>query len=386
MTIIGLFQKRTEKKYSPAGVSVQTARRTGDAEFTLPVRSEAEYSLYDALRKAVPVIDAAIVKTVRLVGGFSVRCSDENLQQALDEFVGGVRVGISGQTLQTFIDGYLDSLLTYGNAVGEIVLSEGGESVAGLCNADIKRIEVREGKAPLSADFYLRNGREAKLLTNPGLILFTALNPVPDQPYGTSVLRGLPYLSRILMRIYESVGQNFDRVGNVRYAVTYKPQDSSDKAFAKERAEQIAREWSAGMQDSRNGHVRDFVAVGDVDIKVIGAENQMPDTQIPVRQLLEQITAKLGIPPFLLGLSWSSTERMSQQQTDILTSELEYYRRILTPTIKKICRTFLRIEGSCADVEVVWNNINLQDETELAEARLKNAQAMEIEARLGITE
>ena len=109
--------------------------------------------------------------------------------------------------------------------------------------------------------------------------------------------------------------------------MTYKPQDSADKAFAKERAEQIANEWSAGMQDSRNGQVRDFVAVGDVDIKVIGAENQMPDIQIPVRQLLEQITAKLGIPPFLLGLNWSSTERMSQQQTDILTSELEYYRR-----------------------------------------------------------
>lgn len=140
------------------------------------------------------------------------------------------------------------------------------------------------------------------------------------------------------------------------------------------------------MQDSRNGQVRDFVAVGDVDIKVIGAENQMPDIQIPVRQLLEQITAKLGIPPFLLGLNWSSTERMSQQQTDILTSELEYYRRLLTPMIKKICRSFLRVQGSNADAEIIWNSINLQDETELAEARLKNAQAMEIEARLGLTE
>ena len=29
-----------------------------------------------------------------------------------------------------------------------------------------------------------------------------------------------------------------------------------------------------------------------------------------------------------------------------------------------------------------WENINLQDETELADARLKNAQAKEIELRL----
>ena len=32
------------------------------------------------------------------------------------------------------------------------------------------------------------------------------------------------------------------------------------------------------------------------------------------RQMLEQLVAKTGLPPFLLGLSWSSTERMSAQQ------------------------------------------------------------------------
>ncbi len=47
----------------------------------------------------------------------------------------------------------------------------------------------------------------------------------------------------------------------------------------------------------RSGSVKDFVAVGDVDIKVIGADNQIPDSEIPVREMLEQIVAKLGIPP-----------------------------------------------------------------------------------------
>ena len=79
------------------------------------------------------------------------------------------------------------------------------------------------------------------------------------------------------------------------------------------------------------------MAVGDVDIKVIGADNQMIDTEIPVRQLMEQLVAKLSIPPFLLGLNWSTTERMSAQQSDILTSELEYYRRLLEPILREIC-------------------------------------------------
>lgn len=64
------------------------------------------------------------------------------------------------------------------------------------------------------------------------------------------------------------------------------------------------------------------MAVGDVSIKVIGADNQWIDTEVPVRQMLEQIVAKLSIPPFMLGLSWSTTERMSKQQADGLTSEL----------------------------------------------------------------
>ena len=100
---------------------------------------------------------------------------------------------------------------------------------------------------------------------------------------------------------------------------------------------------------------------------------------MPVRQLLEQIIAKLSIPPFLLGLNWSSTERMSSQQSDILTSELEYYRRLLSPVLCRIGETFLGLSGSAASVDIEWSNISLKDETELAQARLWNAQAEEIE-------
>ena len=124
------------------------------------------------------------------------------------------------------------------------------------------------------------------------------------------------------------------------------------------------------------------MAVGDVDIRVIGADNALLDTEVPVRQLLEQLIAKLSIPPFLLGLNWSSTERMSSQQADILTSELEYYRRLLDPVLRRVGTAFLRLAGSQADVSVEWSNINLQDETEYAQARLWNAQAAQIEAEL----
>ena len=99
--------------------------------------------------------------------------------------------------------------------------------------------------------------------------------------------------------------------------------------------------------------------------------------------MLEQIIAKLSIPPFLLGLNWSTTERMSKQQADILTSELEYYRRLLTPVLMRVCRTFLRLRGCPCEPVVKWNTINLQDEVESAKARLYNAQAEQLERQNG---
>ena len=132
------------------------------------------------------------------------------------------------------------------------------------------------------------------------------------------------------------------------------------------------------MRDTKT--VSDFVSVGDVSVKVIGADNQVLESEVPVRQMLEQIVSKLSVPPFMLGLSWSTTERMSSQQADILTSEIEYYRRLVTPVIRRIISVWEQLHGIDEPFSVVWDNINLQDEVELARARLYNAQAQRIEA------
>ena len=156
--------------------------------------------------------------------------------------------------------------------------------------------------------------------------------------------------------------------------------------MAQERSRQLAEEWSRAMAATRSGSVRDFVAVGDVEIKVIGADNQILDSDVPVRQMLEQIVAKLGLPPFMLGLSWSTTERMASEQADILTTEIEFYRRVLTPVLLKICRAHLRAFGCTDRVEIVWDDITLKDTVDAATARHLDAQTDEIRAALANTD
>ena len=376
-----LFRKR--EKIAPVSDSPELvqAQRFSGSDFVLPSSVEPfEKELYDRLRFAVPIIDAALTKIVRLTGGYRVLCSDRRFQPELDSFMENVPVGLTGKSIGNFTDNFLDSLLTYGSAAGEIVVDSSTRRIAGLYNGDVSVLSVSAGADLLTRKYSVRceNGQLIPV-AHPERIVYASLTG------GRSLLRGLPALSSILLRIYQCIGQNFDRAGNVRYAVTYKPSpDSGEMAYSRERAMQIAREWADGMNSARYGQVKDFVAVGDIDIKVIGAENQLFDTNVPVRQLLEQIMAKLSIPPFLLGLNWSSTERMSAQQADILTSELEYYRRLLTPVICDIGNGFLCSAGIDAQCSVEWENINLQDESALADARLKNAQAMEIEMRLGL--
>ena len=374
-----LFRKKkiTARKGSAPVTSVQTDEQEqpfARLESWVPV-SSGERRLYDALRGSIPIVDAAIGKLLRLIGTFRVECPGTAAGEALGDFLKNVPVGAVGAGVQTFLDGYLSDLLTYGNAVGEMVVR--GGRLEALYNASLDDVELQAATS-LELRVLRRENGTAVPVKYPQLVLCSALNPPSGSAAGVSILRGLPFVSNILLQIYRTIGVNWERLGNVRFAVTYRPtSDAADQAYAKERAEQIAEEWARAM---RGGEVSDFVSVGDVSIRAIGSDCQILDSEVPVRQMLEQIVAKLGIPPFLLGLSWSSTERMSSQQADILTSELEAYRRVLEPVITKICSLWLRLAGLPDRFSIEWDDITLQDTVALASARYQNAKAEQIES------
>ncbi len=333
-----------------------------------------EEEIYRQLREAIPVLDAAVGKLVRLSGGFSVECSSKVAEKRLEEFLRTMPCGYGQVGIDSFLSCYMDSLLTYGRAVGEIVL--GGDRVRGACWGDVTALEICQGDSPMEVVLWGpdKNGT-MRPLPYQHLLLFTALNPEPKHPYGVSMFRGMPFLADILMKIYATIGSNWERAGNVRYSVICKNGENLDPVVAQERSNQIAREWAKAMEDSKNGTVRDFVAMGDVQIGVIGGDAPILESQVPVRQMLEQLIAKTGLPPFLLGLNWSTTERMSTQQADILTSEIWALRRTVEPAVEKLCRTFLACEGLDDRVKILWNDISLQDITQEAQAELYKAQA-----------
>lgn len=373
--------KRKKQVASGQAVSAPVQLRSGTAhpfgvlEGYTPLH-RPEFALYRAIREAVPVVDAAMMKLVRLSGGVRAVCPDKRVEEELNRFLQTIPTGWNQMGIQSFLDAYLDSLLTCGRAVGEMVLSPDGRTLAAVLCGSVTDLEIKES-SPLELRLCRREaGGRVEELPYQDLLLFTPYQPTAENPYGQSLLHSMPFLSNVLLKIYQSLGTNWERAGNLRFSVVYKPgEEALDEGRTQQRAMQLASEWSAAMQSSKSGAVRDFVSVGDVEIRVIGAEAAIPDCQVPVRLIVEQLIAQTGIPPFMLGLTWSSTERMSSQQADIMTSELTALRRTLSPPVETICRLWLRLHGYPEQVTLDWEEINLQDSVEEAKALLYREQA-----------
>ena len=121
------FQTRKE----PAAAAVQL-RETGRHPFgelgSYAALRSGEIRLYRAVREAVPVVDAAIYKLIRMTGGVTAVCGDPSAERELGEFLRTVPVGRGQFGINAFLDGYADSLLTCGRAVGEILPAAGNLS------------------------------------------------------------------------------------------------------------------------------------------------------------------------------------------------------------------------------------------------------------------
>ena len=173
------MKRRKKEQTGGAAAAVQVRERGGHPFAALrgymPLGG-ADAALYRSVREAVPIVDAAIGKLVRLSGGFRVLCEDERAQEELGEFLRTVNVGHAQVGFNAFLDKYLDSLLTNGRAVGEIVPdAEGREIAAVLCHR-VEQLALREGETALDVRFcgYDAAGR-LRELPRQELVLFTPL-------------------------------------------------------------------------------------------------------------------------------------------------------------------------------------------------------------------
>src|SRR5262249_39039300 len=119
-------------------------------------------------------------------------------------------------------------------------------------------------------------------------------------------------------------------------------------------------------------------------VKIIGADGQVLDIELAKRTLIEEIVVATRIPAWLLGYTWSTTERLSVQQDDALKAFIEALRRMVETSIRRHADLQVRLQGEQGAYDREWPDISLRDAVETAKAELLCAQARAVQLRVAV--
>lgn len=418
MNMLTRFLSRKSAEPSSQGVIVHASNSLGIWQDALGgyVPREVNPHLYEALREAIPVLDGAINRLVTVDGIIRVKGGNDALVQEIErELMDSIPVNDAEHSLQAFFASQGGEMYEQGLSVGEMVMDKRGRELIALRVADSKglafsraqtgkllwwyrppsRQRGTRGDGTDTVEAVLRasypSGDMAGWLTannyvelDPSRMVYTALMPEADNPYGTSLLRSMEFVSQILLKIQNATGAAWDRFGDPPMQLIYKVKNraiAGDQAALDRRQKVLADSLAKVLNAKRSGNSADFVqAIGaddEIKIEVIGAQDQILEIEMPAQHMLEQIVAKTGLPSWMLGFHWSTAERLAKFQSEMVLQEsrTRFARRL--PGMRRVVETFLRGRGRTwkpGDWELYQDLPNLQDVLQRAQAAFLEAQ------------
>ncbi|RCX32067.1 hypothetical protein [Thioalbus denitrificans] len=374
------------------------------------VAREVAPRLYEALREAIPPIDAAINRLVTLDGIIRPEAESDRLQRAITDWMDNVRVNDLETGFQAFYRSQGNELYEQGFTVGEWALSTTADDVERLRVADSKGVHFRRRDGRLEAWYRpptpqrntRRDGTEQieRVLRNtysagdlgdlqgigyrrlePAALVYAVYNPEADSPYGVSLMRSMEFVARVLLTIDNATLQTWERFGNPAFSLNYKTNARLNDTQLEARRKTLADNLSRVLDLKRKGQSADFVnAVGrddNLELKVIGGDSQVLELEAPARHILEQIVSKTGLPSWMLGFHWSTAERLAQRQGELVLQESRTRWDLRRPGLSRVVATALRARGVTwneGDWRLVQDLPSLQDLVAQSQAAFLDAQ------------
>ncbi|MEO6519178.1 MAG: hypothetical protein ABIO17_09330, partial [Pseudoxanthomonas sp.] len=319
-------------------------------------RSKSPY-LLESLREALPILDGAINRLVTMDGIIAVEGDNDKLVAEIEEWMRNVPVNDLESGYQAFYSSQGAEHYEQGVGVGEFVYEAKGRDVIGLRVADSKGIGFVRGEDRMhvfyrapgvdkdwrpdglgTVESILRGavrsfGEAGAALAQHGYVeldtaqcVFALHRPEADNPYGTSILRSLPFVAQILLKMENATGRSWERFGDPPFHVHYSTKNrkiSSEDALV--RANTIAGNLAKALSGKSRGNSVDFAtataADDEVKIDVVGANGIALEIEQPARHMLEQIVAAFGLPPWMLGITWSQAAGIGEQQSVVVLQE-----------------------------------------------------------------
>lgn len=344
----------------------------------IPRKVDAEF--YEFLREAIPTFDAAIQRLTELDGHLIVKGNNGAMVEEIGDWMDNVPVNDIQTGLQAFDNNFTSEAHEQGFVIGEYVSNKKRNDIVGLRVADSKYIKFKRTDNGL--DIYQKgnNDTDYRLLNRLNLMYFS-INNENQNPYGTSLMRSCEFVSKILVTIHNTILNVFERFGDPCFSLIYKTskKDGGDHASRRKKMEE---DLKAVNTAKRKGNSADFVYAidkdSDITIKVIGHDNQVLEFEVPARIVEEEIVAKTALPAWMLGKHWSTTERLSDAEANILLAAVKTRQAAKMPRYKNLIRTLLLLRGRTwekGDWDLEWAQVNLHDIVKQAQARFLNSQA-----------
>jgi hypothetical protein len=346
---------------------------------------EQSFELLRQFRRQVPPIKRAL----EILSGF-VGCPELELgenetdEQFLQDWANTVRYGDGVATgFSTWITDLLDSALTFGYGIGEAEIGNARTGVSALWTLAPGAVAFRTNeRGQISTVQNVGVGGEVTL--SPLTLARVTHRPKNCNPNGESLILTLPAFAQYFLNAHDANGKTWTRTGQPIFHVhTELPADLQDPngAISNEILDNNKAAWNEVMRSQAlDGIAKDFftVSVGKSLVSVIGADGVVMDIEVTNRVVCEQIVAATGIPPFLFGFQWATTERLSKQQADLLLATIDGLRREIEPAIRQMVDLHIRLirRPDLMGYTLEWPDVSLQEEEAKARAASMEAAAM----------
>lgn len=368
--------------------------------------------LYECLKEAVPMLDGGLGRVVTLDGILAVEGDNDKTVAVIEDWMHNVPVNDLENGYQAAYASQGEELYEQGHGIIESVFDAKGKEVIGLRVADSKGTAfVREAdrlrifyRAPrrdtdrrpdgLRQVERILRGEVRGAITSASLIavdyveldpaqlVVSVHRPEADNPYGTSMLRSVPFVTQILLRMQNATGQTWARFGDPSFHVQFATKSAKiDGAEAQRRADRIASDLGRAMTAKGQGNSVDIatgVSQNDtITIGVIGAVDEALSIEMPARHMIEQLVAAFGIPAWMLGVSWAQAAGIAEPQSELVLqdSRTRFARR--EAGLRRPIEAMLRGRGITwkpGDWKLVQRLPSLHDEVKRAQAGFLIAQ------------
>ena len=341
------------------------------------------HALLGQFYQAIPVLRRAVGILAGLVGAPEYRTGSDTLDADLLTWSRGIPFGRIGMGLSAWLADHIAQALVYGYAVGEVEIARprGFAALWSYHSATCAFRVDQSGQCQI-----VQRGRMAQeVLLNPQTMVSTTYDPVGSDPRGQSLFLCVPTAAQLWMDMLYAYRSTWRRCGIATFHVNWQPGDSFDDptgAVGSEVRQSLQDSWSNAMKSQAvDGVPYDFFSTGAVTVEPVGAKTAIMDLQPAKRAIVEELVTATGIPPWMLGYTWSTTERLSQQQADMLVSFVEAIRRSSENALLKIGSLRERLQGRSTELAIAWPDVTLQDRTEQAVAAKGEAEAAESRER-----